>query len=329
VHGGDGACGGLAEHGLAVARRTVYGSAIEEYIEHYKGSGKAKARGFAGGVFSEKLGQVVYGGNPFTLLNLQFPDLLNPGNAKTSREEKRREVEQAFIHAKRDNLSRFLNGLQEDGVNIEPLKQALNGDRAKELFSADRSQLAKNMNVKVDELEKIIRQIQKSLSSTGKNSDGGEDIFASAVKYAYDLSSKQHSSTRQYLDSTDLTKLLLGKEVAHSEAVVSQALFGDNWKSLSRENKEAVLLAKKKGAFALRSKNTVHDLDHTIADALGALTDLPSDLQGASSEEISDFVIKETMLHEFGHMIGFAHNFKENVMPRKGTVPTKYYGADT
>ncbi len=33
---------------------------------------------------------------------------------------------------------------------------------------------------------------------------------------------------------------------------------------------------------------------------------------------------KDLLLHEVGHMIGLGHNFKENILPERGTVPSKY-----
>ncbi len=34
--------------------------------------------------------------------------------------------------------------------------------------------------------------------------------------------------------------------------------------------------------------------------------------------------IKDLLLHEVGHMIGLGHNFKENILPKKGSVPNFY-----
>lgn len=33
---------------------------------------------------------------------------------------------------------------------------------------------------------------------------------------------------------------------------------------------------------------------------------------------------KDILLHEVGHMLGMGHNFKENILPERGTVPAKY-----
>lgn len=73
---------------------------------------------------------------------------------------------------------------------------------------------------------------------------------------------------------------------------------------------------------------------------------IPSELPGAASfcadrrlyDQIDDYtmgmaagnvdkveamrsVIKDLLLHEVGHMLGLGHNFKENILPKRGTVP--------
>src|SRR5690606_9234471 len=32
-------------------------------------------------------------------------------------------------------------------------------------------------------------------------------------------------------------------------------------------------------------------------------------------------LIKDLLLHEVGHMLGLGHNFKENILPTRGTLP--------
>ncbi|NQZ00402.1 MAG: hypothetical protein HRT45_06995 [Bdellovibrionales bacterium] len=43
--------------------------------------------------------------------------------------------------------------------------------------------------------------------------------------------------------------------------------------------------------------------------------------KGYSVEEVRKAIFKDLLLHEIGHMIGLGHNFKENIIPEKGTVP--------
>lgn len=37
---------------------------------------------------------------------------------------------------------------------------------------------------------------------------------------------------------------------------------------------------------------------------------------------------KDLLLHEVGHMLGLGHNFKENILPERGSVPSKYLDGD-
>lgn len=45
---------------------------------------------------------------------------------------------------------------------------------------------------------------------------------------------------------------------------------------------------------------------------------------GVNKFEAKRAFIKDLLLHEVGHMLGLGHNFKENILPARGTVPDKY-----
>lgn len=65
--------------------------------------------------------------------------------------------------------------------------------------------------------------------------------------------------------------------------------------------------------------------DRTFADVLpgwaaGLKAAKPSDLRF-----VAESMIYELLLHEMGHMIGLGHQFKENIVPAKGSVPDSIY----
>lgn len=70
------------------------------------------------------------------------------------------------------------------------------------------------------------------------------------------------------------------------------------------------------------------DLDDTALETLqGVNTAIKEQLK---KEPIDVFTVKKTMIrktlvHEIGHTLGLAHNFKSNIMPEKGSVPEAIY----
>ncbi|MCB0366004.1 MAG: hypothetical protein H6624_01760 [Bdellovibrionaceae bacterium] len=42
--------------------------------------------------------------------------------------------------------------------------------------------------------------------------------------------------------------------------------------------------------------------------------------------EMLDSIVKDLALHEIGHFLGMGHQFKENIVPKEGTVPSRFIG---
>lgn len=77
--------------------------------------------------------------------------------------------------------------------------------------------------------------------------------------------------------------------------------------------------------------NSSHDHD---VKAIDALVDLKMEFAVANAaakergeiidiDEVKRSMLKKTISHEIGHTLGLAHNFKSNIMPKKGTVPNE------
>jgi hypothetical protein len=65
------------------------------------------------------------------------------------------------------------------------------------------------------------------------------------------------------------------------------------------------------------------ETDRSILNMSGQWNSSPAQLT-RSYPEILESVVMELALHEVGHMVGLGHQFKENIVPEAGTVPSKY-----
>jgi hypothetical protein len=64
----------------------------------------------------------------------------------------------------------------------------------------------------------------------------------------------------------------------------------------------------------------------TVANMIGGWSSAAAS-QNRSFPEMLESVVMDLTLHELGHFMGLGHQFKENIVPEKGTVPTKYVDA--
>lgn len=65
--------------------------------------------------------------------------------------------------------------------------------------------------------------------------------------------------------------------------------------------------------------------DRKIQDVIGGWGSAIRKLEHANMQFLMDSIIYELLLHEMGHMIGLGHQFKENILPEKGSVPDAIY----
>lgn len=74
-----------------------------------------------------------------------------------------------------------------------------------------------------------------------------------------------------------------------------------------------------------RDKSKSHVcLERTFAE-VGDTYSQSAQKNPGSLEGILVSVFKDLMTHEFGHMLGLGHNFKENILPAPNSVPEKYF----
>lgn len=71
------------------------------------------------------------------------------------------------------------------------------------------------------------------------------------------------------------------------------------------------------------TNGVTHDLDRRFVD-VGPMIAEGIAQSKVGYEDGLKKVIKALILHEYGHFLGLGHQFKENILPEKGSLPTKY-----
>ncbi len=74
-----------------------------------------------------------------------------------------------------------------------------------------------------------------------------------------------------------------------------------------------------------------HDADQSAYNMIQSMNSGVSELLASGQivdvEEVKRGMIRGTLVHEIGHTLGLGHNFKSNILPKKGDVPNTIYNA--
>lgn len=102
-----------------------------------------------------------------------------------------------------------------------------------------------------------------------------------------------------------------------------QAIFGNDDGDLGFNEKLRRINYSSADQLERLTNGVTHDLDRRFVDVAPMIAEGISQSKVGYEDGLKK-VIKELILHEFGHFLGLGHQFKENILPEKGTLPNKY-----
>ena len=319
----------------------VYGGALKKYVENYRGRA-AMTQAPTGAVFSERENRFVFGANPLAHLppidKEKQPFL---GQRSYQQEKYANYLREATKFSAKEVMNDFVSKMSEVGVDPANIQEIVKSGRLAELTKKMNSAFARRKvtgagGSREDEAavqgiavqEVLAVEVARLLNVAAGRLHKDEELnIANSLEIGDEKLSGHREKLTSLLHENNWPRLLVGRESSFEFARTARALFGDNWRQLGHEEKEADILRRQEGLFKRLHKSNIHDIDNTIADLTNELRALPGDLRDRPVEDIVEVTLKKTLLHEFGHIVGLAHNFKENIMPRKGTVPEKAYEA--
>lgn len=139
------------------------------------------------------------------------------------------------------------------------------------------------------------------------------------------IASGEMARSRQMLTERSFANDLLGNYFDQGALSAVDQEMARALSQVSPDQRERAITERVGAMVTRRMRARVWDTDRTFADEAPGWHSLPPELlERKSFPERLRSMLKKTVSHEFGHFLGSGHNFKENILPRDGTVPSKY-----
>ena len=182
-----------------------------------------------------------------------------------------------------------------------------------------------------------------------------QNLFSSAALKSLDLTPASHTTLARYLEQgregqgqkladnvvTELEQVTRAMQMKVDSSLASRPVskilgfqsyergaaekaFGAGFDKMSPDEIRQSLFTKASESARGKVSGVVFDTDRKFMDvAPGWAAAITASKGKLSYDEAFDKAISDVFLHEFGHIIGLGHQFKENILPEPGTVPDR------
>ncbi len=171
-----------------------------------------------------------------------------------------------------------------------------------------------------DQIRDAQAEVNKVASSLVQNRSA---LMSQELRKTYEMSVSEMQGRQQRSDALRGDTRQLFGFVGEPSSLMREAVFGRDERTMTAREKLSKLTTSSAELLRRQSGAVVHDVDRRFIDVAPQMI-AGFAKSGVSYEEGLRKVIHELVLHEFGHMIGLGHQFKENIVPEEGTVPKKY-----
>lgn len=221
-------------------------------------------------------------------------------------------------------------------LSLQPMKGV------DQMHAGMRDQLMRNLSV--DHKNFLQAEINRLAKTRGSNAEealaqlkaelqdfqSGNPALNAIVADLLDKSKEEAYRTNEFFKSRTLQDML-GSSAGAAKISASQLAQAKGQGGLARLFKENDQQRRKAILDSLRVQSSplFAEEGYSVANMMGSWMNSPA-RQTRTYPEMLESVVKHLALHEFGHFLGLGHQFKENIVPEEGTVPSrfvKYYAS--
>lgn len=326
-----------------------YGGALEGWIEYYKGSNFGSAGGSGDSfmtmpgeaVFSQEYGRPIYNGNPFA--NMMSP-LDNFSLGAPSSRINVNDVESTIA-----TLYRGMNFVERRGSDewIEDFAKRLEGaefsdieqmaadgrlaELGKKVYAANGGMNPTDGRISWEEMGAYVAHTLRVAKGEGVlsaddflNSESSF-IFGGAVDSLAMEVDNVIGGSNNLMSGSSWQSMLVGTNTFMEDQLMRSAIMGNDYHQRSPELQAERIAQNAEYNLARMRMTGIQDLDNTIGRFAEQVATARGELGDLDVEDIVLTSIRKTMLHEFGHMLGLGHNFRDNIMPERGSIPDAHW----
>ena len=312
---------------------TMWTGALEHYINAYSPNAEIAAS-------NESYGNSANGGKPVIQLGLMEPQRLLPGSRSSIPQEL---MTPLSVDAVKSSLSQ---SFAQEASGLEALTQKVSAAQSvpellKTIGLSDNNPIEAlaqsyeglTSQVSKETLNEILNQKKETLNSVLnnkvlKNKTAILDLMSrelSQISGKFQMMAMQNGPTEKIFNNDYVQKLIGMPKLSES----TSSLPTYDQKNLQYKLSQRSDLTKSEMLSLLNSYPQVSerwspaafDADRTFAKVAGAWA-MGISKGNIDKKEAFRAIIKSVMLHEWGHVVGMGHNFKENILPSNELLPT-------
>lgn len=211
-----------------------------------------------------------------------------------------------------------------NGNNRSVLQQQLN-EHGREFLNSEMVRLAsehgggKTGSPDMKKIEEQIQSLRKQMTAMSNPKFGNKvaaDLMAEAQKMKRET--EKRFAGRSFLEHLGMTQGKSNTESTLSMSAEDRTAIS----AIVRDTKDGGERVKRLRGYRMQASSAFPDKDLTAAQLRSAMAREGKNAARRPFREHFDGMMMKLLLHELGHMYGLGHQFKENIVPEEGTVPS-------